>query len=173
MEAAAQRFFSSSHFAVAGSASLPLTPQSLATNNISWPGASQTTSKFGYKILAWYQAHALPVTPINPSRPEITVGRTKYSTVASPSKLPHPTETGLSIITQPSVTKEVLKEAKDAGIKAVWLQPGSFDREGLEYAVKEFESGVGGDGGAGSEGWCVLVDGEEMLTKAQAEKGRL
>lgn len=66
-----------------------------------------------------------------------------------------------------------MKEAKESGIKAVWLQPGSFDSEGLEYAVKEFEAGVGGEGGAGSEGWCVLVDGEGMLAQAQKDRGRL
>ena len=49
----------------------------------------------------------------------------------------------------------------------MWLQPGSFDQDILDYAVKEFEAGVGGEGGGGSEGWCVLVDGEAMLADAQ------
>ncbi len=42
--------------------------------------------------------------------------------------------------------------------------------------MNEFEAGVGGEGGSGSEGWCVLVDGEAMLAEAreaQAEKVRL
>lgn len=74
-------------------------------------------------------------------------------------QLSNPVETGLSVITQPTVTKEMLKETKEVGIQAVWLQPGSFDWEGLEYAVREFRAGVGGKGVAGSEGWCVLVGG--------------
>ena len=53
----------------------------------------------------------------------------------------------------------------------MWLQPGSFDREALDYAVKEFEAGVGGEGGGGDEGWCVLVDGEGMLAKAEEMRG--
>ena len=140
------------------------------------PGASQNTSKFGYKILAWYHAHSLSVTPINPSRPNITISNTTYSAIASPTELLHPSETGLSIITPPKVTKEILKEAKATGIKAVWLQPGSFDQATLNYAENEFEAGIGGEGGSGDEGWCVLVDGEEMLVKAEerrAEKVRL
>ena len=149
----------------------------LAIRSLTWYlcllGASQTTSKYGYKILAWYHAHSLPVIPINPSRCDINVGKTTYPTIASTSELPHPAETGLSIITQPSVTKDILKEAKEAGVKAVWLQPGSFDREGLDYAVEEFEGAVGGEGGAGGEGWCVLVDGDLMLSQAQDGKGRL
>lgn len=49
---------------------------------------------------------------------------------------------------------------------AVWLQPGSFDDEILSFARKEFKVGVGGDGGAGDEGWCVLVDGEKAAKAA-------
>jgi hypothetical protein len=83
--------------------------------------------------------------------------------------LPFPTETSLSIITQPSITLQVLREAKEAGIPAVWLQPGSFDNEGLAYATKEFKAGVGGSGGMGGEGWCVLVDGDKARSMAHEE----
>ena len=114
-------------------------------------------------VLAWYHMHSLPVTPINPRTSQIKFPSQTYATVASPSALPFPSQTSVSIITPPSVTKEVLKDAKDAGIPAVWLQPGSFDEEGLEFAKKNFKAGVGGDGGNGGEGWCVLVDGEEIL----------
>lgn len=54
----------------------------------------------------------------------------------------------------------MLEEAKKLGIKSVWLQPGTFNDEILEGALKDFEYAVGGDGGRGGEGWCVLVDGE-------------
>lgn len=59
------------------------------------------------------------------------------------------------------------------GVRAVWLQPGSFDDEGLEYARKEFKAGIGGAGGRGGEGWCVLVDGDEARAMAREEKERL
>lgn len=121
-------------------------------------------------MLAWYQVRDLPVQPITPSRSSISVSSTTYSTVPSPLTLPHPTETSISIITQPSVTLQVLREAKDAGVPSVWLQPGSFDNEGLEYARKEFKAGVGGDGGLGGEGWCVLVDGDRLLEAVKADK---
>ena len=51
----------------------------------------------------------------------------------------------------------------------MWLQPGSFDDEGLEYAKKEFRAGVGGAGGMGGEGWCVLVDGDEARIMVREE----
>lgn len=162
METAAKVFFSSPRFAVAG--------------------ASQDTQKFGYKglclfslqlvastnielrvVLAWYHSRNLPVQPVTPSRPSINVSSTEYTTVASPSALPRPSETSLSIITPPPVTLKILQEAKEAGVPAVWLQPGSFDDEGLRYAQKEFKAGVGGDG------WCVLVDGDRARKSAQDE----
>lgn len=41
--------------------------------------------------------------------------------------------------------------------------------EGLEYAIREFKAGVGGDGGRGGEGWCVLVDGEWCMKAAKED----
>ncbi len=49
------------------------------------------------------------------------------------------------------------------------MQPGTFDDEVLRYALKEFKAGVGGEGGAGGEGWCVLVDGERVAKAAGKE----
>jgi hypothetical protein len=84
--------------------------------------------------------------------------------VASPSGLESPHQTALSIITPPAVTKTILEEAKHVGIQAVWLQPGSFDDDGLEYAKSNFETAVGGFEGRSGEGWCVLIDGDSALT---------
>ena len=66
------------------------------------------------------------------------------------------------------MTRKVLAEAKSAGVKSVWLQPGSFDDEGMKFAMDNFENTIGGlDGGtSGGEGWCVLVDGESALQAA-------
>jgi hypothetical protein len=92
----------------------------------------------------------------------------RYETVPSVTALPRPTETGLSFLTPPAVTRKVLQEAQAAGIKAVWLQPGSFEPQDLDFAKQNFESAVGGyeDGTVGGEGWCVLVDGENALSAA-------
>ncbi|KAG9241055.1 CoA binding domain-containing protein [Calycina marina] len=145
-EAAARAFFSASHFAVVGASSDP--------------------SKFGHKIFAWYIAHSLPAIPINPSAPSITFSGKGYATLKDLSALPSPRTTSISIITPPKVTKLVLAEAKKLGVKSVWLQPGTFDDEILEGALRDFEAAVGGDGGRGGEGWCVLVDGEKAARGA-------
>ncbi|KAJ7241418.1 hypothetical protein C8J57DRAFT_1526886 [Mycena rebaudengoi] len=41
--------------------------------------------------------------------------------------LPDPSHTSVSIVTPPSVTLEILKQAAALGIFAVWLQPGAED----------------------------------------------
>ncbi|KAI9374041.1 CoA binding domain-containing protein [Aspergillus egyptiacus] len=131
---AVKRFFSSPRFAVAG--------------------ASSDARKFGYKILAWYHQHSLPVTPLNPRSPSIELSPShSYQTVASPSGLPSPSQTSLSVVTPPAVTLPLLQEAHSVGVPAVWLQPGTFDDAVLEFARSHFEAVIAGDGGRGSEGW--------------------
>lgn len=155
MQAAAKTFFSSAQFAVAGASSNP--------------------SKFGHRIFAWYLQRGLPAVPLNPTCAAVTVRRKEYETVSSPLKLSDPASTGLSVITPPAVTAQLLKEAKEAGVAAVWLQPGSFTEKELQYAIDEFPgAAVGGfaQGTVGGEGWCVLVDGDAAL-KASGRQERL
>lgn len=120
-----------------------------------------------YTVLAWYNQRSLPVTPLNPRSPTISLPSQTYSTVPSPSSLPDPSQTSLSVVTPPAVSLSLLQEAHSAGIPAVWLQPGTFDDAVLQFAKKHFKAVVAGDGGRGSEGWCVLVDGDEGLEAAR------
>ena len=106
------------------------------------------------------------MTPLNPRTPKIDALNSSYPATSTPSALSNPSQHSLSVITPPKVTLPLLKEAKEAGIEAVWLQPGSFDDEVMEYARREFRAAIGGmEGkrklrGNEGEGWCVLVDGE-------------
>lgn len=147
----------------------------MSSPRIAVAGASSNPSKFGHQIFAWYLTHKPTPTPIaiNPFNSTISVCNQSFDTIASPSQLQEPGKTSLSIITPPEVTKRVLKEARDAGVKAVWLQPGSFGADELAYAEREFPgAAVGGfgDGTRGAEGWCVLVDGEKALKESAKEK---
>lgn len=102
-----------------------------------------------------------------------SLGDKQVPTVPTLSALPDPRNTAVSIITPPAVTRKVLQEAKDLGVPAVWLQPGTFDDEVLAFARQGegqegepgFKAVVAGFGGGtvGGEGWCVLVDGERGL----------
>lgn len=146
MRAAASKFFTASHFAVGGANSNP--------------------QKFGHRIFAWYLQKSLPAIPLNPTIPTVTVRSNEYPTVSFPSSLANPKTTSLSVITPPPVTKKLLREAKEAGVLAVWLQPGSFTDAELEYAFENWPgAAIGGfaEGTVGGEGWCVLVDGDAAI----------
>ena len=108
------------------------------------------------------------MTPVNPTSTSITALGKEFPTIPNLAALPKPRETSVSIITPPFQTRKVLQEAKELGVPAVWLQPGTFDDEVMELARNEcgFQAVIGGEGGRGDEGWCVLVDGERALTAA-------
>lgn len=142
-------FFGAKHFAVAGASSDP--------------------RKFGHVVFKWYLDRNMPVTPINPNSTTITVGGKEYVTVASLSELPDPQSTSLSIVTPPSVTVEILREAKEFGIRAVWLQPGSFNAEVWgKYALPMFPKAAVGacvlqarEGEIAAAGYLKEVEGAE------------
>ena len=182
MEVALKTFFSSPRFAVAGASSDPskyghkskhAPPPILRSTQV--PRFSRSQVDQWWLVFAWYLNHGLPATPLNPRTPTVNILKRDHNTVASPKALSDPpgSSYSLSVITPPAVTKQLLKEAKEAGIDAVWLQPGSFDDAVLDYAKANFKAAIGGDGGGGSEGWCVLVDGEEGLRLAGRESSRL
>lgn len=116
---------------------------------------STNPSKFGFKVLKWYTDRSKDVTPINPTTPVIE-GR---QSVASVDKLSDPTNTAISVITPPSITLQVLKDAKALNIPYVWIQPGAEDANVIEF-VKQNELPViyGGP--------CILVSGDGILEKA-------
>lgn len=82
------------------------------------------------------------------------------------TSLESPAETSVSIITGPGVTLKALAEAKELGITAVFLQPGTYNDESLAYAEANFATVLAGEGGTGPQGWCVLADGERGLKAA-------
>ncbi|KAF4872565.1 hypothetical protein CGCSCA1_v008369 [Colletotrichum siamense] len=170
-EATARVFFSSKFFAVVGASSNPAKfghKSAFRLPESSTPAFLQSFSRS--LIFAWYLHHNIPATPINPTSNTVNAAGKDHSAVPNLAALPNPKETSVSIITPPAATLKVLHEAKELGIPAVWLQPGTFDDAVLEYARGEggFEAVVAGFGGGtvGGEGWCVLVDGERAMKSA-------
>jgi len=129
---AVKQFLSFSHFAVVG--------------------ASPDPSKFGNRVLRWYQSHQLAVTPIHPKQDAIE----GLKCLKSLSLLPHPRQTAVSIITPPAVTEHVVEDAIKLGIPALWMQPGSHSQKAMKRATE-----------AGlillANGPCILVDTKSML----------
>jgi predicted CoA-binding protein len=108
-------------------------------------GASKDREKYGNKVLRAYLQHDMKVYAVNPRESEIE-GVDCYADLGS---LPEPVH-GISVITPPAVTAEVIERAAAAGIKHVWMQPGSDSPEILERAEQLGLIAVGG-------GPCILV----------------
>ena len=188
MDAAARTFFASKQFAVAGIPSSnqasDLEPPTLTPNSkvllkhlkslgirvsclSSAPNHICCRTKPA-SVMAWYHDRSLHPVPITPSRSTIQLQNISYDCIPSPLALADPTQTALSIVTPPVITRDILKQAHQVGVPAVWLQPGSFDNEDLEYAKKTFDAAVGGlEQAPGQEGWCVLVNGDQALDAAR------
>lgn len=119
----------------------------------------------------------LPAIPLNPGSATVEVGSHSIPTKASPAKLDSPEHYALSVITAPAITQTLLEEAKNVGIRAVWLQPGTFDDKVLAYARKEWPdaaiAGTDVPGSNGHDGWCVLVDGDDAMRVAGRKAGKL
>jgi predicted CoA-binding protein len=92
----------------------------LAVGPFAVVGASVIRSKYGNKVLRCYQQHGLEVYPIN-ARAEEVEGLKAYPSLAS---LPVPVP-AISVITPPTITEQVVRDAAAAGVKHVWMQPGA------------------------------------------------
>ena len=92
-------------------------------------GASTDRDKYGNKVLRCYQQHGREVYPINPKAAEVE-GLKAYGSLAEvPVKLG-----GISVITPPAVTAQVVREAAALGIPRVWMQPGAESPQAVALA---------------------------------------
>ena len=108
-------------------------------------GASTNREKYGNKCVRCYQQNGLEVYPINPRADEIE-GVTAYPDLAACPQVPH----GLSIVTPPAITEQVVAEALALGIQNLWMQPGAEHAGAIASAE---EAGVNVIHG----GPCLLV----------------
>ncbi len=108
-------------------------------------GASADRDKYGNKVLRCYQQHGMKVYPLNPREAQVEGLRAYRSLADLPEKV-----VGLSLITPPPVSEEVVREAIAAGVRRLWFQPGA-----------ESESAIAQAEAAGLEviawGPCILV----------------
>jgi len=101
----------------------------LAGTTYAVAGASTNRAKYGNKVLRCYLQNGRTAYPINP-RADVIEGVPCYPDLAS---LPGPVH-GLSIITPPAITEELVEEAAAAGIPRLWMQPGAESEEAIERA---------------------------------------
>ena len=97
-------------------------------------GASNNREKYGNMVFRALLSHvdaATNVFPLNPNETEVE-GRTAYNSITALPIVP----TAISIITPPAITRKVVDEAIQAGVKQIWMQPGAEDAEAIETATQ-------------------------------------
>ncbi len=92
-------------------------------------GASTVRSKYGNKVLRCYQQNGRTVYAINRHGEEVE-GVPGFKRLAELPERVH----GLSIVTPPAITEELVEEAAAAGIRHLWMQPGAESDEAIERA---------------------------------------
>jgi predicted CoA-binding protein len=108
-------------------------------------GASTDRSKYGNKVLRAYQQKGRPVHVVHPREDEIE----GVVCVRSIADLPEGVH-GLSIVTPPPVTEQVVRDAAAKGIARLWMQPGAESAAALESARELGLEVIAG-------GPCILV----------------
>jgi predicted CoA-binding protein len=99
----------------------------LQQQNLAVAGISRKKQKFGNAIYKELSKKGHTVFPVNPNLDEYQGQKCFRSIAALPVDV-----TGLVINTKPETTKILLKEARAKGIKWIWLQQGSADKEMLK-----------------------------------------
>lgn len=109
-------------------------------------GASADRGKYGNRVLRAYLESGRKAFPVNP-REKAIEGLPSYPDLAS---LPEPVH-GVSIVTPPHVTREILEQAAAAKIRHVWMQPGAEPDHWRKEAERLGLAAIGG-------GACALVE---------------
>ncbi len=102
-------------------------------NKIAVVGATPNKEKYGYKVFAQLLKEGYKAFPVNPNYNEI-VGRKTFPSLTELSKLIDIDV--VIIIVNPKIAKKVVEEAKSLGIRKIWFQPGSEDKEVIELCKK-------------------------------------
>lgn len=102
----------------------------LNSQPIALVGVSRNPNKFGYTAFKELKKKGMNIIPVNPEADEI-MGEKTYRSV----RLLPPEVCGIIISTKKEKTVSIIKEAKEKGIKQIWIQQGSFNKEALNELV--------------------------------------
>jgi hypothetical protein len=106
----------------------------LGSGPIAMAGVSRNPKKFGFAAFRELKEKGLNIIPVNPYADEIHGSKVYHNIKSLPDNV-----TGLIVMTGKSQTAGVIREAKEKGIKQIWLQQMAETKE----ALKELEgSGI-------------------------------
>lgn len=116
----------------------------LGSQPVAMAGVSRNPKKFGYAAFKELKEKGMNIIPVNPNATEIH-GSKAYNDIKS---LPEEVK-GLIIMTSKDKTAGVVREARDKGIRQIWIQQMADSKE----ALKELE----GSGINYITGECILM----------------
>lgn len=108
-------------------------------------GASNNREKYGNKVLRVYLQKNKKVYPVNPNENSIE-GLVSYKDLQD---LP-PEVKSISVITPPSITEKIVKQAIIKQIENIWMQPGAESTSAIQEAEQHGINVIAG-------GPCILV----------------
>jgi uncharacterized protein len=99
----------------------------LESQPIALVGVSRNPKKFGYAVFKELKEKGMNILPVNPEAVEI-MGVKAYPNVR---ELPADVN-GIIVLTKKGITASVIKEAKEKGIKQIWIQQMADSKEALD-----------------------------------------
>lgn len=108
-------------------------------------GVSRDPEKYGYKVYRTLKDKGLHVYGVNPRTTEVD-GDPLYPDLRSLPELPE----AIVTVVPPEVTREVVRQALQAGVRKIWMQPGSEHAEAIAAAEQAGATVVHG-------GPCIMV----------------
>jgi len=114
--------------------------QFLALKKLAVVGVSRTKQKFGTMAYTDLKSKGYTVYPVNPKLTEFE-GAKCYPSLKT---LPKGVE-GAVLIVHPLTSEQIVKDAREAGIKHIWLQQGAESKAAVEYCKKNNMSVVTGE----------------------------
>jgi predicted CoA-binding protein len=90
-------------------------------------GVSRNPKKFGYSAFKELKEKGMDLVPVNPEAVEI-MGEKSYQNV----KLLPPNVKGIIVLTKKDITASVIRDAKEKGIKQIWIQQMAESKEALD-----------------------------------------
>jgi uncharacterized protein len=98
----------------------------LDSQPIALVGVSRNPKKFGYSAFKELREKGMKIIPVNPLADEI-LGEKSYPNV----KMLPPEVQGIIILTKKDKTASVIRDAKEKGIKRIWIQQMADSKEAL------------------------------------------
>jgi predicted CoA-binding protein len=99
----------------------------LDSQPIALVGVSRNPKKFGYAAFKELKEKGMKIIPVNPHADEI-MGEKSYPNV----KMLPPEVQGIIVLTKKDKTANVIREAKEKGIKQIWIQQMADTSEALD-----------------------------------------